>query len=194
MARFAPGFCGLMPRPRGSGPGSWRRTALVRMLISIVLALGVCAFMIGVQGLNDRVFPADAAVVLGGGDEWAGADAAFGLYHYGTVKKIVLGGEAAVMRNYLVKHGVNPADIVQGPAAGGARAFAAFTAAYAREYGWERVIAVGRFFYLPRAVMAFKHEGLPVVGSLSAGGFEARDFFSLLHEIPAYFAYWSEIK
>lgn len=203
-----------MPRARKyrhPGPDSWRRTALLRMVLSIIAALGVCAFMITVQGLNDRVFPANAAVVLGNevysdgtlsARLQARVDAAFGLYYHGTVKKLIVSGgtgksgvnEAEAMRDYLIKHGVDPADIVLDPDGVNTRATAKFTAAYAKEQGWERIIAVSQFFHLPRAVMTIKHEGVPVVGSLSAGYFEGRDFFSLLREIPAYFAYWSEIK
>jgi uncharacterized SAM-binding protein YcdF (DUF218 family) len=188
------------------GPASWRSAVTLRMLISLIVAAGVCAFMIGVQGLNDRVFPADAALVFNCGAGagalpprlQAGAEAAFGLYYYGTVKKIVIGGAGKsgveAVRDYFVAHGVRPEDLVFDPEGGDTRAVARFTALYAKEHGWERVIAVSQFFHLPRAVMALKHEGVPVVGSLSAGRFEGRDFLSLLREIPAYFAYWSEIK
>lgn len=184
---------------------------MVRMVLSIIAAVGVCAFMIAVQGFNDRVFPADAAVVPGGelydggtlsNHLQARLDAAFGLYYYGTVKKIVVSGgtgksgtnTALAMRDYLTRHGVNTADIVLDPEGIDTKATAKFTAVYASEHGWERVIAVSQFFHLPRTVMTLKHEGVPVVGSLAAGHFSARDFFSLLGEIPAYFAYWSEIK
>lgn len=190
---------------------NWRRVAALRVLAGILLAVGVCGLMLAMHGLNDQVFPADAAVVAG--SEASGEDslsshlywrveAAYGLYYYGTVKKILVSGgigrsgfnEAEAMRDYLIELGVNPTDVIVHSGGSDTAATAGFTAAYARECGWQRVIAVSQFFHLPRMVLSLKHEGVPVVGSLAAGHFAMGDFLSLLREIPNYFIYWSEIK
>lgn len=184
---------------------------MVRLFASIFLAIAVCALMITVHGLNDRVFPADAAVVFGN-DVFAdgslapglqsGVNAAYGLYYYGTVRKIVVSGgtgqggvnAADAMRDYLLRHGVAAENVILDCDGLNTRAMAKFTAACAKERGWERVIAVNQFYQLPRAVLSLKHEGVPVVGSLSSGYFSGSDFLSLLREIPAYFACWAEVK
>lgn len=195
-----------------------RRAASRRLLLSLIAAVAVCALMLAGHGLNDRVFPADAAVVPGGGlapggelapDLRARLDAAYGLYYYGTVKKILVSGgdgaagaegtgnngaganEAEAMRDYLAALGVDQADIVLDRAGTDERATVRFTAAYARRHGWERVIAVSQFYHLPRLTLCLREAGLPVVGSLSAGHLSGGDFFALLWEIPAYFAYWA---
>lgn len=182
-----------------------------RFLLSLILAVGICAFMLTMQGLNDQVFPSDAAVVPGNEAFADGSlsprlqsrvDAAYRLYYYGTVKKIIVSGgtgrsgvnEAEAMRDYLMLHGVPPEDIVVDPNGVNTRATARFTAAYAKEQGWSRIIAVSQFFYLPRTVLSLRNEGVSVVGSLHSSYFEVSDIFSLLCEIPAYFAYWSETK
>lgn len=206
-----PGAYKQRGRGREAGPEAWRRTAVLRTLLSIIAAVGVCALMLAVQGLNDRVFPADAAVVLGNEVYANGTlsprlkarvDAALGLYRRGTVRKIVVSGgtgksgvnEAVAMRAYLLGRGVKPDDIVPDPDGVNTRATARFTAAYARERGWERVIAVSQFYHLPRAVLSLSHEGVPLVGRLAADYYEPADILGLLREIPAYFTYWAEIK
>lgn len=182
-----------------------------RFLLSLILAVGICVFMLTMQGLNDQLFPSDAAVVPGNEVFADGSlsprlqsrvDAAYGLYYYGTVKKIIVSGgtgrsgvnEAEAMRDYLMLHGVPPEDIVVDPNGVNTRATARFTAAYAKEQGWSRIIAVSQFFHLPRTVLSLRNEGVSVVGSLHSSYFEVSDIFSLLCEIPAYFAYWSETK
>lgn len=189
----------------------YHRTGHLRFLLGLALAVSVCALMLIFHGLNDRVFPADAAIVFG--DEvladgnisprlQARLDLAFGLYYYGTVKNIVASGGAGksgldtaeTTRDYLCNLGVAPENIIIDPNGSDIRATARFTAAYAREHGWTSVIAVNQFFFLPRSVLSLKHEGVPAVGSLSVRDFGADDIYFLLREIPAYFAYWSEIK
>lgn len=190
---------------------NWRSAAVLRVLAGILLAVGVCGLMLAMHGLNDRVFPADAAVVTGSEASGEGSlsphlhwrlEATYGLYYYGTVKKILVSGgigrsgfnEAEAMRDYLIELGVNPADVIVHSGGSDTAATAGFTAAYAKERGWQRVIAVSQFFHLPRMVLSLKHEGVPVVGSLAAGHFAIGDFFSLLREILHYFIYWSKIK
>lgn len=213
MWPFAAGFCRPMARCayKKNGRGDYRRMAGKRMVISLMAAMGVCIFMLCLQGLNDRVFPADAAVVLGcevyadgtlSPRLQARVDMAYGLYYYGTVKKIIVSGgtgksgfnEAVAMRGYLVAHGVPPGDVIVDENGVNTRATAKFTAEYAKGHGWERVIAVSQFYHIPRTVLSLKHEGVPVVGSLGTTYFEPSDVFSVMREVPAYFAYWSAIK
>jgi vancomycin permeability regulator SanA len=167
--------------------------------------------MICIQGLHDRVFPADAALVPGNEifvdgrlspGMRARVRAAYGLYSRRLVGVVIVSGgtgasganEALAMRDYLLELGLPAKDLIVDPEGADAGAAASFTGRYLERNNLESVIAVSQFFHLPRLVMLLKNEGVPRVGSLHADHFEARDVFSVLREIPACFAHWSRIK
>lgn len=195
----------------------WRKTEANmkrKCLIGVVcLALlpVLAALAISICGLLENVFVSDVAVVLGNEVYADGTcsprligrlDRAVSLYREGLCDTIIVSGgvglsgfdEATGMRDYLLTQGVPETDIVLDSQGVNTRATARFTAAYLRENGLEKAIAVSQFFHMPRSVKAFRKEGVPKVGSAYARYWELRDIFSTLREVPAYFAYAIGVK
>lgn len=189
----------------------YRASAFRRMLIGGTLAFLFCAVFLAINGINDKVFKADVAVVLGNQVYRSGklsprlagrVDRAVKLYKEGWCKKIIVSGgtgkngvnEAEAMRKYVLGKGVPTQDIVVDPNGVNTRATAVFTAGYLRSNNMVSAIAVSQFYHLPRTRLAFKAEGVPLIGTAHADYFESRDFFSLAREVPAYFFYWSGLK
>ena len=180
---------------------------IVTIFVLILLAILVLpAVAISLRGLEENVFHADLALVLGNkvysdgtvAPRLAGRlDRALALYGEGMCERIVVSGgvgasgfdEAAAMRNYLLERGVPEERIVVDSGGVNTRASVDFTVGFMRENGLNSVLVVTQFFHIPRAVMALKSEGIPEVGCAYARYFELRDVYSTLREVPAFFAY-----
>jgi uncharacterized SAM-binding protein YcdF (DUF218 family) len=190
-------------------------TAYSRILISwlgrIALFLGLvvllAAGMIAKDGFTDRVWPADAVVVLGGRvnpdglpSPWLKArlDRALELYREGISRNIIVSGmagkdgfnEARVMQAYLARNGVPEAHIWLDNSADTTWDSAQQVSETMRQQGWGSAVLVSQFYHLPRATLAFQRAGVAEVGSSPADGFFPGDLPGLLGEVLAYPYYW----
>jgi uncharacterized SAM-binding protein YcdF (DUF218 family) len=202
----------LSERP-STGPGAWG----VMLLAVAVCALLFPMLLMVCFGLRDHRRPADVAVVFGGaplsadGTPSAAArqavDTAVGLYKRKLVSKLVLSGgrgeggklsEAEAMRQMAVEGGVNYADTRVdrlGVDTDGAVANVREKLRTIQEdMGVERplsVVAVDRFYLLPRIKMRFAEQGIdaitvPVRERLSGAGAE------MVREVGAMWSYYLE--
>lgn len=188
-----------------------KKRAVIAAIAILAFLLVAPALLLSLLGLRENVFPADVAVVLGNevyadgtcSPRLAGRlERAVDLYEAGECGKIVVSGgvglsgfdEGVGMRNYLLSRGVPGGDVVVDSNGVNTRATAQFTARYMKEHGLGSAIAVSQFFHIPRAVMAFRAEGVPRVGAAYARYFEWRDVLSTLREVPAYLVYAMGMK
>lgn len=96
-------------------------------------------------------------------------DTGLALYKKGTVKKLLVSGdnltadynEIRVMRNYLLKNGVSPDDIIEDPS--GYRTYASMYRAR-RVYNIRKMIVVTQTYHLHRAVYAANAFAIDVLG------------------------------
>jgi uncharacterized SAM-binding protein YcdF (DUF218 family) len=97
--------------------------------------------------------------------------------------------EAAVMRDYLVAHGV-PTDAVIVDSAGVTTlASARNTLALARQHQFQSILVVSQYFHIPRSRLALRRFGIATVYSAHANYFEGRDLYSSFRELFGYLSY-----
>lgn len=185
-----------------------RRFALAAVAATAVLAAAAIleTVLLVLAGGRDDPGRADLALVLGSKVERDGTpsprlrarlDTALAWYRAGDFPDIVASGgtgvegfdEAVVMRDYLVARGVPAAHVIVD--GGGATTFASArnTAAIVRERGLRSVFVVSQGFHVPRARLALRRFGVPVVYSAHAPFFEWRDLYSAPRELAGYAAY-----
>jgi vancomycin permeability regulator SanA len=169
-------------------------------LASFVL-LGTLALV--VAGLCDDVGKADVALVLGSKVQQDGMpsprlrarlDKTLELYHGGYFADIIASGgtgkegydEAAVMRDYLVAHGIPKEHIIMDSDGTTTFASARNTARIARERKFGSVFVISQYFHLPRARLALRRFGISTIHSTHARFFEARDPYSSPRELFGY--------
>lgn len=181
------------------------------ILLAPVACFLLAAAAIAVAGLRDRLVPADAIVVLGntvGPDGQpsprlrARLDCALDAYRLKLAPWVIVTGgigkegfdEAAVMAQYLVRHGVPAAAILVDSAGHDTAASATNVARIAREKKLRSVLVASQYFHLPRASLAFERAGVPVAGTVHARHVEARDLYSLAREVAGFGAYFAGLK
>ena len=202
-----------MSRPRAfsfssSSTAGWRRRLrlLVRAALAAVAVFALAALVLVADGLNDRLRPADVAVVLGSKAFPDGTpsprlaarlDRAVQLVGAGLVHQVIVSGgtgvegvdEALVMKAYLVEHGV-PAQQVWVDSQGvTTRATARNCAALMRAQGWHSALLVSQYFHLSRTRLAFEQAGVSALGTAHAEFFEWRDLYSIPREVLGWVGY-----
>ncbi len=187
-------------------PRAWKIALLVA-----ILAYLMAAAAIAVSGLRDRLVPADAIVVLGntvGPDGQpsprlrARLDCAIDAWRLKLAPWIIVTGgvgkegfdEAAVMAQYLIRHGVPAASIIIDSAGNDTGMSAVNVARIARERQFKSVLLASQYFHLPRAAVAFERAGVPVAGTVHARYAEPRDLYSLAREVVGFGAYFTGLK
>jgi vancomycin permeability regulator SanA len=158
------------------------------------------------DGLHDRLGQADIGLVLGSKVELDGTpsprlrarlERTVELYQAGAFPVVIASGgvgregfdEAAVMRDYLVAHGV-PEDRVLVDSSGVTTyASAQATERIVRERKLKSVFVVSQYFHLPRARLALRRFGLEPVYSAAPRYFEWRDLYSAPRELVGYVSY-----
>lgn len=180
----------------------------LRLLGSFLLGTFLLAALaLAMDGMSDRLFPADLAVVLGNRVEPDGEpsprlaarlDRALELFRDGTVPRILVSGgvgiegwnEAVVMKRYLVARGVPEEAVFEDPQGIDTLHTARATADFMRARGLQKVIVVTQFYHVPRTRLALRKLGTSQVGGARARYHDLRDLWSLAREIPAYLYYW----
>lgn len=180
---------------------------LIRILILLPLLFVAIGAAVVVDGLIDRIEPADVAVVPGSmvmpdglpsARLQARLDRALELYRQNTVRFILVSGgtgkegfsEGRVMRDYLILRNVPQERIIVDEFGNTTRDTARNAARAMQEQGLGTAIAVSQYFHLPRTRMALREAGIATVGTAHARYFDPRDIYSIAREIPALAAYW----
>lgn len=185
---------------------STKRSAVNTFIVMATLIL-VAAIAISWDGLHDQVVHAELAVVLGNEINADGQpskrlqgrlDAALELYMSGYVEAILVSGgigangfdEAAVMKKYLVEHGVLREKIYADNKGVNTFETARNVAELIRARHMGNPIVVSQYFHISRCRLALKKFGIEAVGNVHSTYFELRDIYSTFREVPAYVVYY----
>ena len=186
-----------------------KRTFRHRLLMFV--GASACVFIAATvalvaSGLRDDIAHSDVALVLGSKVELDGKpssrlgarlDKTAELFRAGYFPQIIASGgvgkegfdEAAVMRDYLVSHGV-PADRIIVDSLGVTTfSSAKNTAQISLQLGFKSVLVVSQYFHIPRSRLALKRFQIPAIHSAHADFFEWRDVYSSRRETAGYAAY-----
>ena len=179
----------------------------IAVFVGVMLAaFAALTLALVVSGLRDDIARSDVALVLGSKVELDGTpsprlrarlDKAAELFHAGTFPQIIVSGgvgkegfdEAAVMRDYLMSHGVPTDRIIVDSLGVTTFASAKNAAQISQQLGLKSVLVVSQYFHIPRSRLALKHFLIPAVHSAHAEFFEWRDVYSSLRETMGYAAY-----
>lgn len=182
------------------------KRAVVAASIAAV-AMIVAATALIADGLNDRIEPADVAVVLGSKVMPDGTpsprlkarlDRGIELFRENRVRFVLVSGgtgregfsEGRVMRDYAVAQGVPEERVIMDEFGNTTRATADNAAWMMRERGLTSAIAVSQYFHITRTRMALNDAGITNVGGAHARIYELRDLYSIAREIPGVITYW----
>jgi len=192
--------------------GSVHRKAMkTRIMYSAIMVMIVCLMYAGGiigYGVLSLGRPSEACVVFGNTVHEDGTpsnrlkarlDKSIELYHQGYCKTMITSGglgkegydEAAVMRTYLLKHGVPEANIVQDSAGNTTYATVQFIKQYCTDHNVASVLAVSQYFHLSRIRVALAQIGVKNVSVEAPRYAEFRDLFSIPREmvaLPVYLA------
>ncbi len=186
-------------RPRRKQIVRWAALAVAGALGLFVLAMGVLTLF----GLPDHLGEAEVGLVLGNKVEADGKasallqarlDKALALRRLGYFDWVIVSGgidpaghdEAAVMRDYLLAHGVPDDRIIADNQGINTYESARHTVRIMREQKWDGVCAVTQYYHVPRARLALRHFGANEVSSGSARDFEWRDVYHVAREVVGY--------
>lgn len=170
--------------------------ALVASGAAITIAAGALVW----DGLHDELGPADLGLVLGNTVHPDGTpsprlaarlDRTLELYRQGTFSLILVSGalgkeghdEALVMRDYLVSRGVPRTRVLIDSLGRTTFATAKNTHSLMEQRQIRSVLVVSQYFHVPRAKLALRRSGIPMVYSAHARFFEARDLYSIPREL-----------
>lgn len=172
------------------------------MLIFVALFLIQVSYLI-LDGLHDKLGPADAILVLGSKVKPDGQlsnrlkarlDRGYELYRDGLSRIIIVSGgtgkegysEAKVMADYLKSRGIPSADILLDEQ--GKNTWQ--SALSFKRMGFRSVILVSQYFHLTRAKLAFKKVGIGTVYTAHARMWpELREIYSVPREVVAFYDY-----
>ncbi|MDE2041588.1 MAG: YdcF family protein [Alphaproteobacteria bacterium] len=159
-------------------------------LFALLLLVGIATFLT-LYGLQDDVAPSDVVIILGTRVVDNGApspglaarlDRGAALYKQGFAKHIIVSGgrepngfvEAAVMRAYLVAHGVPAPAIFTEGRSKNTWENAQFSLAIMRAHHWQSAIITSEFFHIHRARWFFGEQGLSIMHNAGALSWDCR--------------------
>lgn len=179
---------------------------IIRGMALLIALYAMAAGGIAWDGLNDEIAASDVGVVLGNEVRSDGTpserlkgrlDKAVELYSSGLLANIVVSGgrgksgydEAAVMRNYLLQHGVPSKTVLVDSAGVNTFHTAKNSARLMASHGWRSALVISQYFHISRSRLAMKRFGIDKVYSAHADYYEPRDIYSLGREVVAYAYY-----
>ena len=185
-------------------PKGWRYAIWV-----LVIWVSAHVIYISIDGLRNYNGTADVAVILGNRvfadgslSSWlkGRTDKALELYKEKKVKKIYASGgisrnddgdypEGTAMKEYLVKHGVPPNDVVADNAGQNTFLTAKDFRSWNAQQKYQSVIVVSQFFHITRTKYIFEKLGIQNVHSASSEVYSWRDIPGTLREVPAFYKY-----
>ena len=169
----------------------------------LLIASGVLVY----SGLRDDIHTADAGLVPGNtvlpdgrpsARLQARLDQTLELYREGRFGLVIASGgigkegfdEAAVMKNYLVAHGIPAGQVITDNAGATTYDSAKNTRRILDERKLHSVLVVSQYFHIPRTKLTLKKFEIDPVYSAHARYFEWRDFYSIPRELFACVEYW----
>jgi vancomycin permeability regulator SanA len=184
---------------------SKKRKVLAGLLIFPLWFMAHTLYII-IDGLNDEIAAADAAVVLGNTVEPNGQpsdrlkarlEKAVELYEQKLVGKIIVSGglgvegfeEADVMRSYLVSRNIPESNIILDRGGSNTQKTATGTKQIMEAQNMRSVIIVSQYFHITRTRLAFQKAGIDNIFSAHANYFEWRDVYSILREFTGFYSY-----
>ena len=180
----------------------WKKGLATLAVLLAALPLGIV-----VDGLSDRLGPADVAVIPGSmvhpdgrlsARLQARLDKAVELYRQGLFAHLIVSGgtgvegvdEAVAMKTYLLAQQVPEAAILVDSGGATTHDTAVNSAALMRARGWRSAMVVTQYFHVPRTRLALAAQGVSPLYNVHASFFEARDVYSTLREVPGLASYW----
>lgn len=177
------------------------RPSLWPIVLLLVWLLGMYALTVAAYGTLTRPRPADVAIVLGcavhaGQPEAplaARLEAARLAWADTLVKRVYVSGathgpeydESAVMRAWLLAHGVPDSVIVRDSLGTATGATGVNAAAWMRESGATTALVVTQWFHVARTTLACRQAGIAVSGAMVAPRCEWRDVTPFARELVA---------
>lgn len=178
---------------------------LILVAILVIWFIIHTAFVI-LDGLNDELKPADAAVVLGNKVEDNGQpserlkarlDRSVELYDEGYYSFIIVSGgigkegfdEAKVMKSYLIDEGIPEEQIIEDNNGYNSFMTAQNASKIMDDLKLDSVMIITQYFHISRTKLAFEKMDFEEVYSAHAKIFELRDMYSIIREFPAYYKY-----
>ncbi|MPM21527.1 hypothetical protein SDC9_67971 [bioreactor metagenome] len=166
----------------------------------------VHTLIITFDGFNDSIGVSDAAVVLGNKVELDGnpskrlqgrLDKAAELYDKNYFDYIIVSGgtgkegfdEAAVMKEYLIKKGIQSDNILLDPEGYNTYMTANNTKEIMDNMGLKSVTIISQFYHITRTKLIFQNIGFEQIYSAHSTHYELRDIYSLFREFFAYYKY-----
>jgi len=183
----------------------FRRKNLLFALLALCALFVIATLVLVAAGLQDQIGHADVALVLGtkvNADGTPSAclrarlDRTLELYRDGDFPMIIVSGgrqgpeEAAVMRDYLIAHGVPPKALITDNSGINTFTSAFDTLLITRKLKFGSVFVISQYFHIPRARLALERFGISRIYSAHASIFELRDLYSCPRELAAYVSYY----
>ena len=172
----------------------------------IVIAIFMGSLAVAWSGLSDHIHPADVGVVLASKVESDGRpkpslcarlDKTLELYRKGMFPFVIVSGgidhgwdEAAVMKQYLVGHGVPEERIWADNKGVNTYYTAKNTARFMAGHGMKSVLVITQYFHVPRSRLALERFGVSPVYSAHANFFHVRDLLWVPRDAVGYGYYW----
>ena len=195
----------------GNRSGSLRRKHKNRSHIKLMILFGLSWFiiqsaMICYDGFNDEVSISDAVLILGNKVNEDGSlsprlksrvDKGYEIYCQGLAKKIVVSGgkgkegvpEGSAMKEYLVRKGAEPKDILIDNYGINTYWSARNYKEIAECYDFSSVIVVSQYHHISRSKMIFNKLKVGDVSSAHCCYFELSDAYSIFREFFAFYKY-----
>ena len=195
----------------GNRSGSLRRKHKNRSHIKLMILFGLSWFiiqsaMICYDGFNDEVSISDAVLILGNKVNEDGSlsprlksrvDKGYEIYCQGLAKKIVVSGgkgkegvpEGSAMKEYLVRKGAEPKDILIDNYGINTYWSARNYKEIAECYEFSSVIVVSQYHHISRSKMIFNKLKVGDVSSAHCCYFELSDVYSIFREFFAFYKY-----
>jgi vancomycin permeability regulator SanA len=183
-----------------------RKSILIRLFAFAVLSfLGGTGLLVW-SGMRDHVGSADVALVLGNKVNPDGSpsprlkarlDTALVLFQKGYFPKVIVSGgtgiegvpEGTAMKNYLVSKGIPASSILVDDQGVDTQASARNTVVLLKAGQMKSVFVITQYFHVPRTKLALAKLGVSPIFNAHPDYFEARDFYSIVRELPAYIMY-----
>jgi vancomycin permeability regulator SanA len=184
-----------------------RKRVLVGIAVLAAVLVLLPAAVIVCDGLSDRIAVCDVGIVLGSKVELDGTpslrlaarlDRAAELYAQGCFPRVIVSGgtgvegfdEAAVMKQYLVDHGVPRDRIITDSLGVDTLATARNASRIMNDEGLRSALVITQYFHLTRTKLALRRCGVTELASAHARFCEWRDVFSLAREVAGMYYYW----
>ena len=176
------------------------------LLLLFITWIFIHSIYITIDGLSDHVQKADCILILGNTVNKDGTlsdrlrsrvDKGLELYQQKFAPKIIVSGglgkegyyEARQMQKYLLSKGVDPNDIIVDDKALTTYETMINYVLIAKRNSFNSVIIVSQFYHITRSRAMLNSLGIKNISTAHSSYFELRDFYSVLREFAAFYAF-----